>query len=74
MDALFPWPWALYPGKVKGTVAVLAGRITPAGLKHWARGVNRTPQWARELMAIAIERRIAELQHALALIKKETGD
>jgi hypothetical protein len=74
IDALFPWPWATYPGKIKGTLAVLAGRITAAGLKHWARGANQSPPWAHQLLATAIERRIAELQHALELIKKEAGD
>ena len=74
MDALFPWQHATYPGKIKGTLATLGARATASALKHWVRGVNRAPPWVRQLLAAAIVRRIAELEHALALIKKEAGD
>jgi hypothetical protein len=74
LDALFPWQQATYPGKLKGFLNVLNGRASRAALKHWLRGTRRTPKWALHLAAVAIEKRIAELQHALAIIKKETGD
>jgi hypothetical protein len=50
------------------------GRASKGAIGNWRTGRRRAPQWAYQLLAAAIERRIAELQHALALIKKEAGE
>jgi hypothetical protein len=59
---------------VRGLAELIGNRASVHTLKDWCRGRRRVPQWAWQLLASAIERRIAELQHALALIKKEAGD
>ena len=74
VDTLFPWQLATYPGRINGAVAMLQGRVSAPTLKHWLRGNRRAPRWAWALLAIELERRRAELDHALELAKKEAGD
>jgi hypothetical protein len=74
VQALWPWTVHEYPGIRAGMVKVLQGRAKPRTITHWMAGRRKAPQWAYQLLAAALERRIAEMQHALALIKKEAGD
>jgi hypothetical protein len=73
-NALWPWSVFGYPGAMRGLTELIGSRASIHTVKDWCRGRRRPPQWAWQLLTAAIERRIAELQHALALIKKEAGD
>jgi hypothetical protein len=74
LAALFPWPLVRYPGIEAGSVQLNEGRASKGAIGNWRTGRRRAPQWAYQLLAAALERRRAEIDHALALIKKETGD
>lgn len=68
---LAPWTWGAYPGVQKIMQAALLGRAAVDTIKDWRRGRYKTPQWARDLLLAAIDARMAELQHAKALLEKE---
>jgi len=71
--ALWPWTRHEYPGFRAGMVKVLGDRIKPLTVRHWVAGRRRAPQWAWHLLLNALERRRAELDHAIELAKKEAG-
>jgi hypothetical protein len=50
---------------------VLDGRASNGAIEHWRLGRRRAPQWAVTMLAQAIDRRIAELQHAKEILEKE---
>lgn len=66
--ALFPWGADAYPGFAKALSAALLGRASPHTIRDWRRGKRKAPAWARALLREAIERRIAELEHARAIL------
>jgi len=74
VSALFPWPVVGYPGPRQGMQAVLDRRAAVPAVDNWRAGRRRAPRWAWALLAIELERRRAELDHALELAKKEAGD
>lgn len=70
LQALFPWEHSLdYPGRIKGSVALLSHRVTYWAIRSWRRGTNPTPPWVAETVLAELEQREAALQHAIALIK-----
>ena len=68
--ALFPWALGDYPGIAKGLQAPFGPRASKHTIRDWRRGKRRAPQWAREVLAEELRKRIAELQHALALLSE----
>ena len=71
-ESIYAWSIYGYPGLIEG-LRRLNGRASSHAIRDWIRGRRKAPQWAWILLASAIERRIGELQHALALAKKEAG-
>lgn len=71
VGALWPWSAADYPGIRRGMLALLAGRVRVPGLRHWMADRRRAPLWAWQLLCSALDRRIAELEHARALARAE---
>ena len=72
--ALWPWTRHEYPGFRAGMVEVLGNRVKALSVRHWIAGRRRAPAWAWSLLLVALERRRAELDHAIELAKKEAGD
>lgn len=72
--ALWPWSVNAYPGLQQGLLATFQQRPAWQTIIDWRFGRRRAPQWAIELLRAALMRRRDEIDHALALIKKETGD
>jgi hypothetical protein len=70
------WPWSVfgYPGATVGLTELTAGRATWHTVRDWCRGRRRPPQWAWQLLLAALERRRAEIDHAIEIAKKEAGD
>lgn len=73
VSALFPWPVVAYPGPRVGMQAVLDRRARMTAVDNWRAGRRRAPQWAWHLLIAALERRRAEIDHALETAKKEAG-
>ena len=48
-------------GRRAAMIQALDGRATWIMIRHWLRGTNRAPQWAKELLAIKSERRAKAL-------------
>ena len=70
---LWPWSAASYPGIRAGLLATLCGRAAWQSIIDWRYGRRRAPQWAVTMLTQAIDRRIAELEHAKAILEKEKG-
>lgn len=69
--ALFPWD--VYPGIERGMHEIVGKRVKIDTLRKWRNGRKRSPAWAKQMMADALEKRIAEMQAALDAIKKAGG-
>lgn len=68
-DALFPWQEPFdYPGFTIGLHKLFRGRASPHTIRDWRRGKRKAPAWARALLLEAVEKRIAALEHARALL------
>ncbi len=74
MHALWPWGAAEYPGIKRGLASTFADRAAWQSIVNWQVGKRRMPAWAWSLLIHALERRRAELDHAIELAKKEAGD
>ena len=62
---------ALYPSPAIGLLAgakALFPRAAAYTIRDWRRGKRKAPAWARALLREAIDKRLAELQHAKALL------
>ena len=53
---------------LSGAKKLFGHRVKPDTIKKWRQGKRKTPAWALALVRAAIERRIAELQHARELL------
>lgn len=71
--ALFPWSEENYPGILRGMFELFGGRAARYTIRDWRRGRRKSPAWAKQMMADALEKRIAEMQAALDAIKKAGG-
>lgn len=69
MDALFPWGMDSYPGGAKGMWEALQGRASKHTIRDWRRGKRKAPDWALALLREELDRRMAALEHARALLK-----
>lgn len=67
-SALLPWGSDAYPGFAKGLWIVLKGRASPHTIRDWRRGKRKAPAWARALVREALERRLAEIKHGIAIL------
>lgn len=70
-DVLLPWSATSYPGQERGVSAALDGRAGRTTIVDWRIGRRRAPLWAWQLLCSALDRRIAELEHARALARAE---
>lgn len=75
---LLPWWIQDYPGRRRGMVDVLGGRVTWHAVRSWKRRGGRVPIWAAEVLASALEARAAiaaglaaELREHAAALKRE---
>lgn len=73
-NALWPWSVFGYPGPMQGLAELIGSRASWHTLRDWCRGRRRPPQWAWQLLLTALERRRAEIDHAIEIAKKEASD
>jgi hypothetical protein len=68
-NVFLPWDMLDYPGKYRGLLEVLGGKVKHGTLKSWMGGRREPPQWARDALADALEAHAKRLRAALMRLR-----